>query len=290
MPFPVEKKSHIQPFLLCPDTFPATLITVLAHTVISAGRSDVKGAAAAEAVSGGERQDTKGRKAMEEEKGTQERILEAAREEFLEKGFERASLRRIVKEAGVTTGAFYRYYPTKEALFDALAGPHARAVMGFFDQGLAAIREMPASEQTGAMSRVTGDCIGKILDYVYDHYTECKLLICSAGGTSYEQFIHEMTEKEVEATYRYIEAVESTGHPMPEIDRELCHMISSGLFTGMFEMVAHDMEKEAASRRIRQLREFHTGGWMRIMGVDFDGGEAREAGEDADTQSGGESR
>ena len=50
------------------------------------------------------------------------------------------------------------------------------------------------------------------------------------------------------------------------------------------------MEKEAASRRIRQLREFHTGGWMRIMGVDFDGGEAREAGEDADTQSGGESR
>ena len=72
---------------MCPDTFPATLITVLAHTVISAGRSDVKGAAAAEAVSGGERQDTKGRKAMEEEKGTQERILEAAREEFLEKGF-----------------------------------------------------------------------------------------------------------------------------------------------------------------------------------------------------------
>ena len=77
----------------------------------------MKGAAAAEAVSGGERQDTKGRKAMEEEKGTQERILEAAREEFLEKGFERASLRRIVKEAGVTTGAFYRYYPTKEALW-----------------------------------------------------------------------------------------------------------------------------------------------------------------------------
>ena len=67
-------------------------------------------------------------------------------------------------------------------------------------------------------------------------------------------------------------------------------MISSGLFTGLFERGAHEREKEAASRRIRQLREFHTGGWMRIMGVDFDGGEAREAGEDADTQSGGESR
>lgn len=209
---------------------------------------------------------------MGEKSGTLERILEAAEAEFLEKGFQAASLRKIVKEAGVTTGAFYRYYPTKEALFDALVKPHADAVMGFFDQGLAAIRELPAQEQTGAMSSVTEDCIGKILDYVYDHYTGIKLLLCSAGGTVYEDFIHEMTEKEVDATYRYIEAIESTGHPMPKIDRELCHMISSGMFSGMFEMVVHDMEKEAAVRRIRQLREFHTGGWMRIMGVDFDTG------------------
>ena len=207
---------------------------------------------------------------MGEENGTLERILQAAETEFLEKGFQCASLRNIVKTAGVTTGAFYRYYPTKEALFEALVKSHADAVMGFFEEGLNAIRELPAEEQTGAMSEVTGDCIGKILDYVYDHYNGFKLLICSAGGTVYENFIHEMVEKEVDATYRYIEAVKSTGHPMPDIDRELCHMISSGMFSGMFEMVIHDMEKEAAEKRIRQLREFHTGGWMRIMGVSFD--------------------
>lgn len=207
---------------------------------------------------------------MKDEKGTLERILQAAEEEFLENGFKDASLRKIVKATGVTTGAFYRYYSTKEALFEALVKPHADAVMGFFDEGLSGIRDLPAEEQTGAMSRVTGDCIGKILDYVYDHYNGFKLLICSAGGTVYENFIHEMVEKEVDATYRYIEAVESTGHPMPEIDRELCHMISSGLFSGMFEMVVHDMERSAAEKRIRQLREFHTGGWMRIMGVSFD--------------------
>ena len=38
---------------------------------------------------------------------TLEKIQEAAMAEFLDKGFQGASLRQIVKNAGVTTGAFY---------------------------------------------------------------------------------------------------------------------------------------------------------------------------------------
>ena len=57
---------------------------------------------------------------QDKEQTTQERILEAARAEFLDKGFRTASLRTIVKTAGVTTGALYGYYDSKEALFDAL--------------------------------------------------------------------------------------------------------------------------------------------------------------------------
>ena len=40
-----------------------------------------------------------------------------AMEEFTEKGFQGASLRQIVKQAGVTTGALYGYFSSKEALF-----------------------------------------------------------------------------------------------------------------------------------------------------------------------------
>ena len=41
---------------------------------------------------------------------TLEKIHDSAKKEFLEKGFLGASLRNIVKYAGVTTGAFYGYY------------------------------------------------------------------------------------------------------------------------------------------------------------------------------------
>lgn len=47
---------------------------------------------------------------------TLERIKEAALTEFLEKGYQGASLRQIVKNAGVTTGAFYGYFSSKAAL------------------------------------------------------------------------------------------------------------------------------------------------------------------------------
>ena len=48
---------------------------------------------------------------------TLEKIQQAALDEFSEKGFLGASLRQIVKHAGVTTGAFYGYFSSKEALF-----------------------------------------------------------------------------------------------------------------------------------------------------------------------------
>ena len=40
------------------------------------------------------------------------KMLEAAKAEYLQKGFKSASLRNIVKTAGVTTGVFYGYYLT----------------------------------------------------------------------------------------------------------------------------------------------------------------------------------
>lgn len=204
-----------------------------------------------------------------EESRTLEKILEAAKEEFLEKGFQKASLRNIVKMAGVTTGAFYRYYSSKEALFAALVEPHATAVMGKYMQTLNDFEELSGEEQTAQMGNASGGCIAWILDYVYEHYDEFRLLICCADGTSYENFVHNMVEVEVESTYKYIEVLRAMGHPVSDIDKQLCHMVASGMFSGMFEMIVHNMSKEEAVRCVGQLRQFYTAGWEKLMGVEF---------------------
>ena len=65
---------------------------------------------------------------------TQKNILNTARKHFLKDGLTGASLRNIVKDAGLTTGAFYKYYPTKEALFDALTDPYMEHIYQIYDQ------------------------------------------------------------------------------------------------------------------------------------------------------------
>lgn len=48
------------------------------------------------------------------------RILEIAEQEFLQNGFDKASLRVIAKKCGTTIGNLYHYFSNKEALFEDL--------------------------------------------------------------------------------------------------------------------------------------------------------------------------
>ena len=80
------------------------------------------------------------------------RIHQAARSEFREKGFQGASLRNIVKSVGMTTGAFYGYYKSKEALFEALVGAHYRYLVGRFCQAQKEFARLPRDCQPSVPS------------------------------------------------------------------------------------------------------------------------------------------
>jgi AcrR family transcriptional regulator len=51
---------------------------------------------------------------------TLRKILDAAQEEFGERGFSESSIVGITQRAGVALGTFYTYFDSKEALFQAL--------------------------------------------------------------------------------------------------------------------------------------------------------------------------
>ena len=80
----------------------------------------------------------------EEEQTTLHLIRSAAMQEFLKKGFKSASLRNIVKIAGVTTGAFYGYYDSKEDLFESLVSEHYNFFIELLLQGTERICRNPA--------------------------------------------------------------------------------------------------------------------------------------------------
>ena len=102
---------------------------------------------------------------MAEEKETLEKIHRIAEREFLEKGFKGASLRNIVKEAGVTTGAFYGYYCSKEELFDALVKPHADYLKQNFVREQQVFAQLSEEEQLRQVSHSGEKYMFDILEY-----------------------------------------------------------------------------------------------------------------------------
>ena len=197
---------------------------------------------------------------------TLEKIQEAALTEFLDKGFLGASLRQIVKNARVTTGAFHGYFSSKEALFASIVEPHAKVLMGRFMEAQTNFAGLPGEEQVVRMGEESGDYVKWMVDYICQHREPVKLLLCRAEGTGYEHFVHNMVEVEVESTLRYMEVLRRLGRNVPELSQSLCHIIASGMFSGLFEIVVHDMPREQAQRDVEQFRQFYTGGWLKLMG------------------------
>lgn len=196
---------------------------------------------------------------------TLNRIQQAALDEFSEKGFLGASLRQIVKRAGVTTGAFYGYFSSKEALFNSIVEPHAAALMGRFMEAQLSFAELPEPEQPEHMGTESGEYIAWMIRYICLHREPVKLLLCGAEGTSYEHFVHNMVEVEVESTLKYMEVLRRLGQSVPKLDKSLCHIIASGMFNAIFEVVIHDIPEEQAQRNVAQLRSFYTAGWLSLL-------------------------
>ena len=203
---------------------------------------------------------------MTVERGTQERILAAAKAEFLEKGFKSASLRNIVKSAGVTTGALYGYYAGKEELFAAITGDVYDHLMSTYKAALRDFAELTPQEQLRHMGKAGRDCMEELLLYMYDHKAESRLILQCAQGTRCENLMDELVELELDATRKYREVLRGLGRSVPETDPRLEHILVTGMMNAYFEIVIHDMPMDDAMMYLQELTDFYTAGWQRIMG------------------------
>ena len=197
---------------------------------------------------------------------TLEKIQQAALAEFLDKGFLGASLRQIVKNAGVTTGAFYGYYGSKAELFRALVGEVYDTILATYQATLDAFASLPLEKQPEQMGKISRQCMKDMLQYMFAHRDACHLLLRCAEGTKYAFLIDEIVEREVDSTHKYYQTLAQLGQPVPPIDPWLEHILVTAMMKGYFEIVLHDMPPAAAQRYLEELNDFFTAGWARIMG------------------------
>ena len=194
-------------------------------------------------------------------------LLEAGKQEFLSKGFQAASMRSIATAMEVTTGAIYRYYTDKEAMFDALVAEPARVFLERYRKTQQQFAQQRLEQQRATLPEVSDEGYSWMLDYIYEHFDAFKLIVCCSAGTQYENYQEILTEIEVNASRMLIERMQEAGLEVLPMDDELIHIVSSTLFSGLFETIRHDTPKEKALVYMNSLREFYSAGWFKILGL-----------------------
>lgn len=197
--------------------------------------------------------------------GVTERLLDAAREEFLAKGYEGASLRAIAERAGSSKGAIYIRYPDKAALFSAVVTPVTDAFFAMMEGSFRTFGEQEPEQQVAGMDSYADAGIERMLDFIYDNFDVFRVLALSGEGTCFRAFMHRLVELDTQTTYRYIEAVGNDAVTSGRLTPEMMHMINTSCFSGIFEVVEHDMSREAAKAYVARLCRFYRAGWETIF-------------------------
>jgi len=116
----------------------------------------------------------------------EESLLEAATKLFLVEGYEKTTIRRIVKEAGTTLGNFSNYFSNKEAIFDTLVEP---AYFGFNEFMYAHDQEDHDESEIDLSKIDLTAIISEIVDHIGFIFTDAfVLLIEASAGTQYEDY------------------------------------------------------------------------------------------------------
>lgn len=199
--------------------------------------------------------------------GVSDEILRCARDEFLEMGFQEASLRVIAAKAGTTTGSVYTRYSDKAALFHALVDEAVEGLLSWFLREQEAFDNRPSEAKADVLA-YGGDKFAQMVDYLYDHWDALRLVVRCADIDCYAQMLDRLIDIDNEYTLRYMN---STGHDAISAGRmtsELLHMLANAYYSGLFETVRHEMPRDRAQIYVKQLRRFFVMGWADLLRIE----------------------
>ena len=192
------------------------------------------------------------------------RIIPAAMEEFLEKGFQNASTRSIAARAGITSGGLYRHFKDKEDMFAALVEP---ALAEFKTWLEAHVSNGYEGVQSGNYDLMWCNSeIDIMREVVYPNLDAFRLLLCCSQGTRYEHFIDELVKEHQTIMFSMFNDLRAQGIPVKDISEDELHILLSAYTTALFEPVAHNYPLEKAMHYLRIIADFFLPGWHNIVG------------------------
>jgi AcrR family transcriptional regulator len=200
----------------------------------------------------------------------QERIIDAAVEEFSEKGYRAASMNSLVRRAGISKGALFKYFGSKSILFGYIYELTLERIKKYLREVRDSSRDEPFSTR---MEKVMQAGVKFITGY--PRLARIYYNTIHTGETPFKRSLMEEIQAE---SFKYIRSFIEDGirreELRPDVDPDKAAFALVSVMDRYLQ--AHQLEFTAPSLRIGHLTEEEEAGWIREMVNLFQRGMVRD--------------
>ena len=200
---------------------------------------------------------------MDNEKESREKLIVCAKKEFMEKGFEKASLRAICSAAGLTTGAIYFFFKDKNGLFGVVIDEPLKKVITAIEQHFSEDMETDIAD----FQHTSGDhddFAEQMIEALYADRDAMIIMLEKASGSSYDGIVDRfvgMIEK-----YNYALAKNYlAAFPDKRINEYMLHWFSHVQINAFVHLITHVEEKERAVKEIKPVMDMLVETWINYV-------------------------
>ena len=196
---------------------------------------------------------------------THQMILESALKTFKEIGFRNASIRNICRDAGVTNGAFYAHFESKDDLFAALVSEK----LSVFNETYQEMSEINirSVDDIIRMFDMSYSSIETLIHYVYSERDVFTLILKSSDGTSYEHFISDLINEECKNTMIFLESAKKFMKRPENISERIIRMGASMVINSMLDAFLEGVSEEDNIRETKIASDFCIAGYKELLGL-----------------------
>ena len=205
---------------------------------------------------------------MNTDNDTKENLLDCAKEEFMEKGFQNASLRKICSKAGVTTGAVYFFFGDKEGLLAGLVDDVYQSVLQTISNHLSEMSDSGFA----AHSHEIGDhdvFVEELVHELYQNHDAVVLLMSKSTGSKYENIVDSiislLESKLSDLAGKYADSVRGK-----RINPYMIHWLSHLSVMSFVHAVTHIEDEKEALKFMKPSMDHLILGWTNFIFEDVE--------------------
>ena len=196
---------------------------------------------------------------------THKNIVDSGIKHFLKYGYERSNLRKICKDAGVTTGAFYRHFEDKEDLFVDLVEPLANEILEFYSKFETESFQSLKRDELEDLADINVNGSIETALYMFGKKELFELLMYHAYGTKYANFADKLVELEDENRKKVFQIVAGKKQ-MIEIPETTIHLLDYAYINALCEIIIHSKTESEVRMNSKIVAEFFYNGWENLRG------------------------